>query len=70
MNDSDILKMLPGAFREAGSLRGWAKQHGMTASYVSSVMHKRSRPGPRILAALGLERRETISPLRKGRHDE
>lgn len=51
MDPRKILKQ-----RTAGNNAAWAKQNGVSASYVSDVLAGRREPGKLILDALGLER--------------
>ena len=41
---------------KAGSLRAWAREIGASAAYVSDVMLGKRDPGPKILAALKIEK--------------
>ena len=38
-----------------GNQTAWARTHGLAQAYVSQVATGRKKPGPTILAALGLE---------------
>lgn len=53
------------------SLRAYASSIGCTASCLNDVYSGRREPGPTILNALGLERRETViyhrKPIKKNR---
>ena len=44
------------AIADAGGQSAWAKQVGLTPSYVNDVLLGRRDPGPAVLAALGLRR--------------
>lgn len=57
LNIIDVCRMLRRACREAGGQKKWADSHGLSASYVSHVLHARCDPGKSILAALGLTMR-------------
>lgn len=60
-DDSDVLGraevrgVLRNAIADAGSLRAFARQHGISAAYVSDVMNWKREPGPKVLGALGLK---------------
>lgn len=41
----------------AGSARAYAARAGMSPAYVLDCLRKRRQPGPRLLAALGIEKR-------------
>lgn len=56
MDRDRIIKMLVNACDKAGSQAAWAKEHGMSAAYVSDVLSGRRDPGEKALKALGLER--------------
>lgn len=47
------------AIDHAGGASAFAGLHGITASYVSDVLHARTPPGPAILDALRLRRMVT-----------
>jgi len=58
------------AVTEAGSLREFAKAHGMTAAYVHDVLHERRALADRILAAIGVERRIIYQVTYREKEDE
>lgn len=47
--------MLRAACRKAGSMRAWARQHELSAAYVSDVLMGRREPGPAICDAFEIE---------------
>ena len=51
----DVLAALRKAVEDAGSARAYAEQVGLSRSYLSDVLAGRREPGPKVLAALGLE---------------
>jgi len=59
MNDFDVnqvrTELLPAAIKEAGSIRGFATQRNLSASYVSLVLSGKRTVGPKVLQALGLK---------------
>jgi hypothetical protein len=62
MNADAVRDLLAKAVERAGTLRQWARDHELSAAYVSDVLAKRREPGPSICGALGVtaERGETI----------
>ncbi len=44
--------------------RAVAEQLGVTVSYLNDVLQQKREPGPKILTALGLERRISYRPIR------
>ena len=61
MTRFQVLGQLRKATRRAGSQRAWARQHGVSAAYVSDVLLGRRNPGSKILEPLGLVQRVTYS---------
>jgi hypothetical protein len=54
-----------------GGQRAWGRVHDVADSYVSAVVAGRAEPGPRILAALGLQRDPTTySEISEPRYEE
>lgn len=51
----DVRALLLAACDAAGSQVAWARQWGISTSYVNDVLRGRKEPGPKILRALGLE---------------
>ena len=47
--------MLRTACEKAGSMRAWARQHQLSAAYVSDVLAERRDPGPAICDIFGIE---------------
>jgi len=56
LDSIDVCRRLSKACKEAGGQRAWAEAHGVSPTYVSSVLHSRIEPGKAILQALGLVR--------------
>lgn len=52
---ADVRIMLKVGCDEAGSMRAWARNHKLSAAYVSDVILGRREPGPSVCAVLGLE---------------
>ena len=58
----DVRKMLAKACAEAGGdkayggMTAFCAAHGLSTSYVHGVLHGPSKPGPRVLKALDIER--------------
>lgn len=69
MTASDVRGILQKACDKAGGIRAWARQHGLSAAYVSDVLLDRREPGPSICQVFGLEAvRETTYRKANG-HD-
>ncbi len=60
MTEQEAIQELRKAVKEAGSLRAFAAQHGLTASYIHDVLHGRRLLSTRIAAAIGIERVVTV----------
>lgn len=52
----EVRTLLKAECEAAGSMRKWAKAHGITETQVQFACNGRFPPQPKILAALGLER--------------
>ena len=61
----DVLKKLSREIEQAGSLRKWAYAADASPAYVSDVMLGKRDPGPKILAALKLEKIDAAQRYRK-----
>lgn len=51
----EIIELLKLKCDEAGSQARWAKENGLSQAYVNDVIRGTRAPGPKILAAVGLE---------------
>ncbi len=71
MTEDDVRTLLHKATDEAGGVRAWAREHGLSAAYVSDVRLGRRSLGPAILDALGVEIAKVIPAVttyrRKGK---
>ena len=56
LDSMDVCRRLSEACKDAGGQSAWAALHGVSPTYVSSVLHARIEPGKAILKALGLVR--------------
>lgn len=56
LTHDELLSLLRRKIKEAGQQKLFAELHGISAQYVSDVLHKRREPGEAILAALGLRK--------------
>ena len=56
MNTDQVLALLRAECDKAGSIRAWARKHGVSAMYVSNVLRSKQEPGPAICKPLGLTR--------------
>jgi hypothetical protein len=52
----DLLAILSEECGSAGNATAWARGRGLSGSYVRDVLNGQRRPGPAMLAPLGLER--------------
>lgn len=60
MTEAEVVELVRVGAAKAGSLREYARQTGVTASYISDLLNGRRAPGPKILGPLGLERLKVI----------
>jgi DNA-binding transcriptional regulator YdaS (Cro superfamily) len=71
LDSMDVCARLYKACKDQGGQSAWAALHGVSPTYVSSVLHARIEPGKAILQALGLVRvvvyREAV---KKGARDD
>lgn len=58
MNADAVRKLLGKAIEDAGSLRKWAAENDVSPAFVSDVMRGNRAPSDKILAPLGLVRKE------------
>lgn len=58
MNGDSVIKCLGSAIKAEGSLRKWAKRHGLSPAFVSDVMLGRRKPSEKILTPLGIVRED------------
>jgi hypothetical protein len=56
LDSMDVCRRLSEACKDVGGQSAWAALHGVSPTYVSSVLHARIEPGKAILQALGLVR--------------
>lgn len=56
MTLDDVCRLLVVACYDAGGRPAWAKKHGFSTAFVSSVLLKKKPPSGRLLDALGLEK--------------
>jgi AraC-like DNA-binding protein len=68
ITDDEARALLRTAIAEAGTLREWAEQHGISPSYVSEVLTGKQAPGVKLQRALGLIRRVVYA--RESHEDE
>ena len=61
LSREDVRRLLAKAVKEAGDQYLWARNVGVDQSYISKVLTGRRQPGPRICAALGIERVITVT---------
>ena len=60
----EVFGLLRQKCRAAGGQEAWAKAHGIAPSVVSLTLHAHRKPGPAILAALGLAEVTRYVPVR------
>lgn len=56
MDKERLVETLKLACEKVGGQGAWARERGVSATYVSDVIQGRKEPGDKVLAALGLER--------------
>lgn len=59
LTEQEVRDRLRRAVNEAGGLRRFAEQHGLTAPYISDVLRGKRALADRILATIGIVR-ETV----------
>ena len=52
----DIITLLKSECKKAGTQAAWAKDHGLSAAYVTDVLLGKRNAGAKILSALGVEK--------------
>lgn len=60
MNEEEIIQTLLDCIEEAGSARKFAAKTGFSNTYISNILHGKVKPSPRLLNALGYEKRVEI----------
>ena len=60
MTEEQVYQRLMDAIDRAGGQRSFAKQIGVTPSYINDVVNKRRLMSDRILATIGIERVTTV----------
>ncbi len=60
-----LIALLHKSVYKAGGVRAWAKEHGLSAAYVSDALNDNRRMGPAILKALGVEVASTVTTYRR-----
>lgn len=58
MTEDQVRDSLRKACDRAGSIRAWARNHSLSAAYVSDVLLRRRAPGPSICEPLGIAANE------------
>ena len=61
----DPVQMLVDRIGTAGQV-ALAKELGVSISYLNDVLHRRRKPGPKVLKALGLERHTSYKKVTNG----
>lgn len=61
MDAASIHARLVAHVKEAGSARRFALRAGVSSRYVLDCLHGTRKPGPAVLAAIGLARRVTVT---------
>ena len=59
MTDEQVRKLLDEAVRKAGSQQSAAARLGISDAYLSDLRRGKRAPGPKVLKALGLTRRDS-----------
>lgn len=65
MNLKDVIQMLRNRIKKAGTQTAAADELGVSKSFLSDVLNGEREPGEKLLGALGLERREVVTYVRK-----
>lgn len=60
MNEEEIIQTLLDSIANAGSARKFAAKTGFSNTYISNVINGKDKPSPRLLNALGYEKRVEI----------
>ncbi|TXN69149.1 helix-turn-helix domain-containing protein [Methylobacterium sp. WL18] len=60
LRTGEVILKLKTACADAGGQTNWAKSQGISAQYVSDVLHGRRPPANAILRGLGLQRAEPM----------
>ena len=63
MTETEVRSLIRDRVHIAGGIRKWSALHGLAPNYVSDVLHGRRDLAPKILAAVGLQRRVVFEPL-------
>ncbi len=61
MTEEEVYRHLLGAIDQAGGQRPFARQLGVTPSYINDVVNKRRLMSDRILGAIGIKRVVTFT---------
>ena len=56
MSIEDVLRLLDQRIEEAGGVRAFAREIGVSPSYVSAVTWQKTPPSDRLLGAIGVRR--------------
>lgn len=60
MDEEKIYKALAERIEKAGSIRKFAKEIGMSATFISFVVRRDAKLTPKLMAALGFEKQTKI----------
>ena len=66
LNDEQVRALIREKIAEAGTIKKWSTDNGLSTPYVSDVLNGRRDLAPKVLAAVGLTRVVTYEPLRRG----
>lgn len=61
MDAASVLDRLRERVEAAGSARAFALRAGVSPVFVLDCLHERRRPGPRLLKALGIQKRVSVA---------
>lgn len=61
MTEQQVIQRVKKEIERVGSLRGLAREWGVTPSYLCDIVNGRRAPGPKILTPLGLRWVKTVS---------
>ena len=65
MTDAQLMRLLEARLERAGTVKNLAADLGISATYLADILSRRSEPGPKVLAALGLKRESRYSVVAK-----
>ena len=68
MTAEDVRALLRQRVDMEGSALAWSRRHGVSTAYTLDALAGRRGPGPAILAALGVEKADTVYRFKEAAH--